>query len=203
VSGGALGIGSCASARVKYVRDGGVVRDQAGRLVKLLDDASRLDDAPEAVQASIAKILRIPRSVLIGLGAVVVATAGGAAYRATRTTKAAQPEMPTSAESLSASLAAYLEAARHGALDAEINGRLIADLDAVKAESDTGAITIAFLPEQWEKLVGIVAAHTRTLAEANQLELGNLPEPANAQGATITELRAYLELQRELFSRAA
>ena len=85
--------------------------------------------------------------------------------------------MPTSVESYSASLAAYLEAARHGTLDAEIIDRPIADLDAVKAESDSGTITIAFLPEQWETLVGIVAGHTRTLAEANQLELSSLPEP--------------------------
>jgi hypothetical protein len=187
----------------ELVRPGGVVRDHAGRLVTLLDDASHIDNAPEAAQANMAKILRNPKYVLIGLGVVAVAaTAGAAAYLVTRKTKAAQPELPTSVESYSASLAAYLEAARHGTLDAEIIDRFIADLDAVKAESDSGTITIAFLPEQWETLVGIVAGHTRTLAEANQHELSNLPEPANAQGATIIELRPYLEVQRELFSRA-
>jgi hypothetical protein len=40
--------------------------------------------------------------------------------------KAPQPELSTSVESYSASLAAYLEAARHGTLDAEIIDRLIA-----------------------------------------------------------------------------
>jgi hypothetical protein len=185
------------------VRLGGVVRDNAGRLVTLLDDASPIENAQEAAQASIARILRKPNYVLIGLGVVAVAaTAGRAAYLVTRKTKAAQPELPMSVESYSASLAAYLEAARHGTLDAEIIDRLIADLDAVKAESDSGTITIAFLPEQWETLVGIVAGHTRTLAEANQLELSKLPEPGNAQGATIIALRPYLEVQRELFSRA-
>ena len=187
----------------ELVRVGGVVRDPAGQIVTHLDDALPID-VKEAVQAGIAKILRSPKGVgvLIGLGVVAV-SAGGAVYLATRKTKAEQLlELPTSAESLSASLAAYLEAARHGSLDAEIIDRLIADLDAVTAESDSGTITIAFLPEEWETLVGIVAGHTRTLAEANQLELSNLPEPANAQGATIIELRPYLEVQRELFSRA-
>lgn len=188
----------------EYVRDGGVVRDHAGRLVKLLDDASPIDDAQEAAKASIARVLRNRKGVVIGLGVVAVAaTAGGAVYLATRKTKAAQPELPTCVESYSASLAAYLEAARHGTLDAAIIDRLIADLDAVKAESDSGTITIEFLPEHWETLVGIVAGHTRKLAEANQLELSNLPEPANAQSGTIIELRPYLEVQRELFSRAA
>ena len=188
----------------ELVRDGSVVREAVSmQIVKHLHEASPID-AEEAVQAAIAKILRNPKGVgvLIGLGVVAVA-AGGAVYQATRKTKAEQLlELPTSVESYSASLAAYLEAARHGALDAEIIDRLIADLDAVKAESDSGTITIAFLPEEWETLVGIVAGHTTALAEANQLELSNVPEPANAQGATIIELRPYLEVQRELFSRA-
>jgi hypothetical protein len=47
-----------------------------------------------------------------------------------------------------------------------------------------------------------VAGHTRKLAEANERELTNLPEPADAQGATIIELRPYLEAQRDLFSQA-
>jgi anthranilate/para-aminobenzoate synthase component II len=187
----------------EYVRVGGVVRDHGGQLVKLLGDASPIDDAQEAAKASIAKVLRNRTVVGIGLGfAVVAATAGGAAYRAKRKTKAAQLELPTSVENYSDSLAAYLEAARHGSLDAEIIERLIADLDAVNAESHSGTITIEFSPEQSETLVGIVAGHTRKLAEANERELSNLPEPAT-QGATIIELRPYLEVQRDLFSRAA
>lgn len=184
----------------EYVRDGGVVRNRAGRLVKLLDDASPIDDAEEAAQRSVAKVLTNPK-IVIGLGVAAVA-AGGAAYLASRKTKAAQPELPTCVENYKASLDAYLEAARRGTLDADILDRLIADLDAVKAESDRGNITIEFSPEQSETLVGIVADHTRKLVEANQFELSELPEPANSEGATIIELRPYLEVQRELFSQA-
>lgn len=187
----------------EYARVGGVVRDHGGQLVKLLDDASPIDDAQEAAKASIAKVLRNRTVVAIALGVVAVATAGGAAYRAKRKTKAAQLVLPTCVENYSDSLAAYLEAARHGSLGAEIIDRLIADLDAVKAESDSGTITIEFSPEQSETLVGIVAGHTRKLAEANERELSNLPEPADTQGATIIELRPYLEVQRDLFSQAA
>lgn len=188
----------------EYERVGGVVRAQGGQLVKLLDDASPIDDAQEAAKASIAKVLRNPTVVGIALGVVAVAaTAGGAAYRAKRKTKAAQLVLPTCVENYSDSLAAYLEAARHGSLGAEIIDRLIADLDAVKAESDSGTITIEFSPEQSETLVGIMAGHTRKLAEANERELSNLPEPADTQGATIIELRPYLEVQRDLFSQAA
>ena len=189
----------------EYVRVGGVVRDHGGQLVKLLGDASPIDDAQEAAKAGIEKVLRNRTVVGIGLGIVAVAaTAGGAAYRAKRKTEAAQlVELPTSVENYSDSLTAYLEAARHGSLDAEIIDRLIADLDAVKAESHSGTINIELSPEQSETLVGIVAGHTRKLAEANERDLSNLPEPASTQGATIIELRPYLEVQRDLFSRAA
>lgn len=97
----------------------------------------------------------------------------------------------------------YLESARNGSLDAEIIDQLIADLDAVKAETDDGAITVEFLPEHSEALVNIVAEHTRKLAEANQIDATKLSDLANSEGAAIIDLRPYLEVQRELFSREA
>lgn len=50
----------------EYLRDGGVVRDLAGRLVKLLGDASPVTDAQESARAALAKSLTRPRSVVIG-----------------------------------------------------------------------------------------------------------------------------------------
>jgi hypothetical protein len=169
----------------------------SGQIFMHLKDAASLDGAQRAAQASVAKVLSNP------VGVALVAYGLVAAYRSTRSTTAAQPELPASVESYSASLAAYLGAARHETLGAEILDRLIADLDAVETESDDGTITIALVAEQWETLVGIVVGHTRTLAEANLLDLSNLPERANAQGTTIAEIRPYLEVQRELFRRAA
>lgn len=188
----------------EYRRVGGVVRDQAGRLVKLLDDASPIAEAQEVAKASIGKALSNRTVVGIGLGIVAVAaTAGSAAYRAKRKTKAAQIELPTSVENYSDSLLAYLEAARRGSLDAEMIDRLIADLDAVKAEVDSGTNTIEIRPDQSDTLVGLVAGHTRNLAEANQREMSSIPEPANTHGATIIDLRPFLEAQRDIFSQTA
>lgn len=188
----------------EYERLGGVVRSHGGQLVKLLDDALPIADAQEAAKASIAKVMDNRRGVGIALGVVAVAaTVGGAAYRGKRKTKAAQLVLPTCVEDYGNSLAAYIEAARHGRLDAEIIDRLIADLDAVKAESNGGTSTIEFSPEQSETLVEIVAGHTKNLAEANERELSNLPQPADPQGATVIDLRPYLEAQRDLFSEAA
>lgn len=179
---------------------GGVLRERAtGQIVKHLADASPADAAREALTESIPKALRSPKGVaVIGLG---VAVAAGGAYLATRKTRAAQPELPAPFEDLNASMAAYLDAASRGALDAQIIDRLIADLDALEAESERGTVTIAFTAEPL--LVRVVADHTRMLLEANQLEPSNLPALANPEGATIKDLRPYLELQREIFRRKA
>jgi hypothetical protein len=186
----------------EYERLGGVVRDHGGQLVKLLDDAPPVADVREAAEAGIAKALTNRTVLGIALGVVAVAaTAGGAAYRARRKTNAAQLVLPTSVENYSESLVAYLEAARRGSLDAEIIDRLIAGLDAVKAEPNSGEI-IRSSPAQAETLVGLVADHTRALAEANESELVALAGPSDPQGATIIELRPYLEAQRDLFSEA-
>jgi hypothetical protein len=187
-----------------YVRMGGVVRDHGGQLVKLLNDAVPIDDAQEAAKASIGKVLGNRTVVGVAIGVVAIAaTAGGAVYRAKRKTKADQFVVPTCVEHYSDSLAAYLEAARDGRLDATIIGRLIADLDAIRAEFDIGTTGMEFSPEQSGTLVEMVADHTRALAQANDRELGSIPGPMGPQGATIIELRPYLEAQQDLFNQAA
>jgi hypothetical protein len=180
---------------------GGVLRERAtGQIVKHLADASPADAARAALAESIPKAFRSPKGVaVIGLG-VAVAVAGGA-YLATRRTRAAQPELPAPFEDFNTSMAAYLDAASQGALDAQIIDRLIADLDALEAESERGTDTIAFTAEPL--LVRVAADYTRMLLEANQLGPNNLPAPANPEGATIKDLRPYLELQREIFKREA
>jgi hypothetical protein len=180
---------------------GGVLRERAtGQIVKHLADASPADAARAALTESIPKALRSPKGVaVIGLGVVVVAAGG--AYLATRKTRAAQPELPPPFEDFNASMAAYLDAASQGALDLQMIDRLIADLDALEAESERGTITIAFTAGPL--LVRVVAHHTRMLLEANQLGPSNLPALANPEGATIKDLRPYLELQRGIFRREA
>ena len=61
----------------EYVRDGGVVRDQLGRLVKPFDDGGSLEDPQEVVQSVAAKAVGHPKATLLGAGAVALVAAGG------------------------------------------------------------------------------------------------------------------------------
>ncbi|MEV0068005.1 MULTISPECIES: hypothetical protein [unclassified Amycolatopsis] len=96
------------------------------------------------------------------------------------------------------------EAVRNQSLDAEIIDRLIADLDAAKAYSESGNITVDFSAEQYETLVQVVIDYTRQLAQANSIDLDESPEstPTSAD-APVVDLRRSLEVQRRIFNDAA
>jgi hypothetical protein len=189
----------------EYVRDGGVVRDLAGRLVKLLDDASPVTEAQESARAALAKSLTRPRSVVIGLAvAAVAAAAGGVALVAVRRRRPTETAPPACVATYNASLAACLEAARAGTLDAGIINQLIADLDALLKQTSGGSVSVDISLAETQTLVGIIAEHTRSLAEANDIDLDDLAEVgAGLDGRTIVDLRRYLELQGKIFGEAA
>jgi hypothetical protein len=186
----------------EYVRYGGVVRNRAGQLVELLDDASPSVGTAKALRARAIKSLSNPRSI-VGLGVVVGAVAGGAAHLAKRAPRSAQLRRASTVENCTTSLSAYLEAARHGTLDEDVIAQLVADLDAVTAATERESIVLEFAPGQLEALVGVVAEHTRQLIEANHFQPTEMPKPSSTQLATIIDLRPYLEVQRELFGQAS
>lgn len=187
----------------ELVRWGGVVRNHGGQIVKHLKETIP-DDTPAKLAERVATAVKDPRFVVIGVG--VVTLASGAAYWIKRKKSAQRAagavEVPASLQSYSASLTRYLEAARDGNLDVDVIDRLIADLDEIKAETESGAISIEVTPEDARTLVRLVADHTQRLAEANDRDPGDLPALPNGDGATIIDLRPYLAAQADLFREA-
>lgn len=183
-------------------RFGSVVRDRTGIIAHLKEvDLPAGDHAPAG--AAIAAALKNPK-VLIGLGVVVLAAAGGVAIWATKKKSLGQPGVPISVSEYNAALAAYLEAIQNGSLNVDVLDRLISALAAVKTDTDAGDITIEFSVGQSEALVNLVADYTRTLAEANSVDLGDpaAPTPSSTDNP-IVDLRHWLELQKRTFDEAA
>ena len=103
-----------------------------------------------------------------------------------------------------ASLRAYLEALRAGALDAEIVTQLMSDLDAIRTLADKSVITVDFSTEPSATLVHLVVEYTRQLAECNDVELSALDNLRPTEGTdTVIYLRRHLEAQRRIFTEAA
>ena len=190
----------------ELTRHGSVVRNQAGAIFAHLKDGLRPADAQEAVSKGAATVQKNAKVIAIGLGVAAVAAAGVAVFTAaTRGKKqGAELEMPMCIRRFTASLGAYLDAARVGHLDATDIERLISDLDVVKAESDSGRITVDFSIGQWKVLVQLVADYTRKLAETNRVETSDLRElDRQPDGNVVFDLRRHLEVQKQIFKNAA
>lgn len=179
------------------IQHGGIVRNQAGQIVKHLKVIDLPSNSEKAAVAAL-KVLKDPK-VVAGAAIVAVAAAGAGALAAARKRKRAVPDCVAA---YNASLAAYLEAVQEGQLDAHIIGNLIAALDAVESYSDEGgSIALDFSTDQAALLVKFVVDSTKQLAEDNSLDVKELDEPA--AGDNVIDFRRYLEVQRRLFEEAS
>lgn len=179
------------------IQYGGIVRNQAGQIVKHL----KVIDLPvnsERAAATALKMLRNPK-IVAGAALVAVAATGTGALAAARRRKGAVPDCVAN---YNASLAAYLEAVQDGRLDADIIGNLLAALDAVESYSDEGgSIALDFSTDQAALLVKLVIDSTKQLAQDNSLGVEELDEPV--AGDNVIVFRRYLEMQRRLFEEAS
>lgn len=183
------------------------VRSRTG-IAAHVKEISRTVRASENVAgASVAKNLKNPKVVVIGLGVVAVAVVGGgvaAGWAAIRRRQDAKPEVPDCVARYNASLGAYLEAVGRGSLDSDLITRLISDLDAVKENSESGKLALEFSVEESEALVNLAADYTSRLAEANSVELSALEAMTSDSAVSpVVDLRRYLEAQRQIFDKLA
>lgn len=196
---------------------GGVVRNLDGTIVKLLDDASTAD-AVEHVATAVQKAVKNSSAQLknpwvIGVtlvGTVVVAAVAVAVVRgkkkastqvASSDEHADEPAVPASIIGYRSSLRAYLDAARSGTLSTVIISDLLDATDAIKLSSDADEVTVDFEAEESQALVSMVVGYTRSLADANSLDLNDLLPPSDTDG-TLGELLRYLKAQRTIFAQA-
>lgn len=115
------------------IRIGSVVRDRiSGSIVKHLSEAPGPAKIQRTAGRAAANLMR-PRGIAVAALSVAAVGAVGATVlvAAQQRKRASDSELPESVEKYSASLRAYVEAARKGALDAGTVSQLISDLDAV------------------------------------------------------------------------
>lgn len=189
----------------KFVRLGGTVRDaETGRIAKHLPEAG----GPEKIVDEAVKRVRVNPWVIVPVLLVTAACAGARVYVLRKRKKAAvgsvvragsvgSPECVTNFE---ASLRAYVDVARVGMLDNVVVGRLITNLDALRAWVDDGNdVTFSF--EQLEPLFSLVNGHTHALAKVYSVDLGDLDREGDTE--TVVHLRQHLEAQKRILGGAA
>ena len=185
---------------------GSVVRDAAGVIVKHLAEVPLPKKSSDFDIARLAEGIKDPMVwIVVGIG-VAVTTAVGLAVAASVSKKNenAKLRLPTSIDDYNTSLSAYLVAIHSGNIDAGIVDRLIAKLDALKADVDSGGMAVGVSTEQFESLLTTVREYTIKFAEANGVEVDNLDATAPATASeSIQILRRYLETQKRIIDDAA
>jgi len=179
------------------VQYGGVVRNQAGQIVKHLKGIDLPVTNEKATDAAV-KVLKDTK-VVAGTAVVAMAAAGVGALAFARMRRRTSLKCVAS---YNASLATYLDAVREGQLDTCIIGNLLAALDAVEAYSDEGgSIALDFSTDHAAQLVRLVIDSTKQLVKDNSLDVEGLKTPA--AGDNVVHLRHYLEVQRRIFEEEA
>lgn len=187
---------------------GGVVRwTDSGRIYAFLKEV----DLPAPGVTSKALVERLASAskgqyalVIAGAGVVLVGGAFAASYvkkkRAAVRAVAAE-DVPECVTNFEASLRAYVDAGRAGALDAAVLDKLIVDLDAVKAFMEEGNEVLISL-DNLMPLFDLVIAHTPKLAAAYGIDLRELDED-DSEGRGLMPLRRHLEAQKTILAEAA
>lgn len=181
---------------------GGIVRDSdTGQIIKHLKSAV---PSPEQVEQAARKL---NPKVAVPIVAATVVVAGAATYLLKKRTSAARlaelESRPDCVADFETSLREYVEAGRTGALTALVVDQLITDLDALKAFSETGNEVMISLDELLP-LFDLVIAHTPRLAEAYDVDLGDLNDQEDlAKDGVVVSLRRHLEAQKAILADAA
>lgn len=181
---------------------GSVVREaDTGRIYKHLTE---LVPSPEKVEEAV-KSMKLNPKVVISVVAVATVVGGGVTYlvKKRKDSKLIPAEdLPECVTNFDASLRAYIEAGREGALDAPIVERLLEDLDAIKAFSEEGN-EVRISLDDLVPLFDMVIAHTSRLAEAYSVEVEDLNEQGDSEDGVVVSLRRHLEVQKAILAEAS
>lgn len=185
----------------EFVRHAGTIRSAGGAIVEHLPEAKMAVKSSMTSVSRIAENLKDPKVlILLGIGAAVVV----GLVAVTQTNKAKQDaEALASGENYNAALNAYLIAIQRGTMDASILSNLIASLDTLQHEIESEQIAIEGSSDQTASLLSIAREYTIKLAEANSVDVGDLPVTAPATASeSIQILRRYLGIQKKIINEA-
>ena len=181
---------------------GSVVREaDTGRIYKHLTE---LVPSPEKAEEAV-KSMKLNPKIVISVVAVAAVVGGGVTYLAKRRKDAKLvpvEDLPECVKNFDASLRAYIEAGREGALDGEILERLLEDLDAIKAFSE-GGNEVKISLDDLVPLFDMVIGHTSRLAEAYNIEVEGLSDERDSEDGVVVSLRRHLEAQKAILAQAS
>lgn len=184
-----------------FQRFGSVVRGPEN-IIAHLKEVEPIKESASALKGLFDGGVKSPGS-LIAIGIGVVGVTVGAIYLVGARKKSVGKSLQIEAvEHYNASLVSYLEAITTGELDNLNLKKFRDDVGALKSLSKAGEISVEFSQEHSKALNALLAGYTRELAEANSVDLPELPElsPGTAE-SLMEDIELYLDAQQAIIDK--
>ena len=192
------------------IRYGGVVRDQAGHIVKHLKEvkvvksAENVQKAVPAVQESgnaLGKIVQVAKKNKYAIiGTAVAFVVAGITYVVMKNKKGEKVVVPKCVADFNSALMTYVDAIRKKKVTEAHIDNVLSALDQIKENQSKGYIEGDFSFENAELLIKMIRDYTVALAEANNYEITDNIEIRNDN---IIDLQTYLNIQKKVFEESA
>lgn len=191
----AIQLGLDAGTLIRY---GGVVRDQAGHIVKHLKEVPIVENN-EGVIKEVMRFAKKNKYALI-IGTAVTAVIGGITYIIYKNKKGEAVKIPKCVDDFNTALMKYVGAIRKGKVSESDIDRVLTALAEIKINQKNGRLDGEFSFENAELLLEMIKEYTIRLAAANDYEIS---ENLESKNDNIIDLQTYLNVQKDVFKYSA
>ena len=181
----------------------GMVKDGQHKVRKHIPRAKlpKADKAAKVKKAGVWQVIKEHKAVAIGIGAVAaVAGVGAYVYHDWKDSKRQAAEERIAG--FQKALKDYLKASKKGKLNAKVVDNLLNALDDLEKKKLGKDVELTIPASQLTALIYSIFTYTETLAKANEYDV-KIAKPKNGTQGSITSLKSYLEIQKEILENAA
>lgn len=186
----------------KYIRKGGVIRNQKGQIVAFLEEIA--DNKNSTYLSKVAKSSKVLKKSWIALGVVLgvstVATGVYLTYNKSKEKKQNIDKEEIITEGFNKSLTNYINAIKNGDLSLEILEDFIWNVNFIKENSENKEIKIEISINQLEELLNLIYKYTIELAEINNIDAESVRDNReNHKNDSFSIIIYCLNYQKEIF----
>ena len=190
----------------KYTREGSIISNQQGKIVKHLKEIHNSDNSASLVNTATAS--NTLKNSLIGIGVIVGVSAltlgAYKVYQKFRAKKQDEDQEEIISDGFNISLDKYINAIKDRNLSLDILEEFIWNMNFIKENYENNQIEITISIQQLEELVNLIYNYTIKLAEVNNINYTLIKEKKEKNRDHFLEnITYFLNFQKEIFKNAS
>lgn len=181
----------------------GMVKDGQKKVIKHIPKAklAKSNKNVKVQKKEIWQALREHKAVVIGTGAAV-AIAGVGAYAIQNRKERKKQIAEEKIAGFKKALKDYLRASKKEKLNAKVVDDLLETLDELEKKKLGKDVELTISASQLTELIYSIFTYTESLAKANEFEV-KISKPKSGMQGSITSLKSYLEIQKQILEKVA